>query len=337
MKDDLLQVGVIGAGMIGSLHAENLTRFTRGATVAAVMDIDEARARAAAAGCGAKVYSDAEALIADPAVEAVLIASPDAFHAEQAIACIDAGKPVLCEKPMATSVADGERVLRAELTAGRRLVQVGFMRVYDRTHADLRGLLARGEIGGALSFRGQHINPWRGIATIDEAIVNSLIHDIHSARWLMGAEISQVFVRWVPAAPDQPRSARYAIVQLAFANGAIGMLEWNGDSGYGYEISAEIIGEAGSARTVSHSSPILRQGSSVSQTVTPDWPQRFARAYIDEVQIWVDAIREGEPSGSSAWDGYMSLVVAEACIRSVESGLPERAAGKERPALYSPQ
>ena len=103
----------------------------------------------AAAGSNAKVYSDAAALIADPHVEAVLIASPDAFHAEQAIACIEAGKPVLCEKPMATSVADGARVLQAEAAAGRRLLQVGFMRVYDRAHADLRDLLARGEIGRA--------------------------------------------------------------------------------------------------------------------------------------------------------------------------------------------
>ena len=248
MKKDLLQVGVIGAGMIGAVHAGNLTRRTIGATVSAVMDVDEGRARAVARDCGASVHTDAAELIADEAVAAVVIASPDAFHAEQAIACIEAGKPVLCEKPMATSVADGERVLRAELAAGRRLAQIGFMRVYDRTHADLHDLLARGEIGKALSFRGKHINPLRASTTVERAIVNSLIHDIHSARWLMGAEISQVFVQWAKAEPARPRSARYAIVQLAFADGAIGTLEWNGDSGYGYEIVVEITGETGSAR-----------------------------------------------------------------------------------------
>lgn len=334
MKDDLLRVGVIGTGMIGSLHARNLTRRTRGATVAAVMDIDEARAQSVAADCGATVHTDAAALIADPAVDAVLIASPDAVHAQQALACIDAGKPVLCEKPMATTVADGERVMRAEMALGRRLLQVGFMRVYDRTHADVFDILARGDIGKPLGFRGEHINPWRGTATIEAAIVNSLIHDIHSARWLMKSEISQVYAQWAPSEPDQPRSARFAIVQLAFADGAIGTLEWNGDSGYGYEIVVEITGETGKARTICHSSPVLRQGSTVAQSVTPDWPQRFAQAYVDEVQIWVDAVRAGEPTGPSAWDGYMSLVVAEACIRSVESGLPERAVGIERPALY---
>lgn len=337
MKNELLQVGVIGTGMIGALHARNLTLSTQGAAVTAVMDVDSDRAQAVAADCGAEAYTDAGALIADPAVDAVLIASPDAFHAEQTLACIDAGKPVLCEKPMATSVADGERVLRAELATGRRFAQVGFMRVYDRTHADVYDILARGDIGKALSFRGEHINPWRASSTIEGAIVNSLIHDIHSARWLMGAEISQVFVQWVRSQPDQPRSARYAIAHLAFADGAIGTLEWSGDSGYGYEIVVEITGETGKARTVSHSSPVVRRGRTASQGVTPDWPQRFAQAYIDEVRIWVDAIRAGQPTGPSAWDGYMSLVVAEACIRSVKSGLPERALGMERPALYSPR
>lgn len=337
MKKELLQVGVIGAGMIGSLHARNISRLTPGAAVSAVMDVDQARAQSVAADCGAIVHTDAAALIADAAVDAVLIASPDAFHAEQAIACIEAGKPVLCEKPMATTAVDGERVLRAELAVGRRLVQVGFMRVYDRTHADVFDILARGEIGRALGFRGQHINPWRESSTIEGAIVNSLIHDIHSARWLMGAEISRVFTQWAPSEPDQPRSARYAIVHLAFADGAIGTLEWNGDSGYGYEIVVEITGETGAARTISHSSPVLRQGRRVSQGVTPDWPQRFEQAYLDEVQIWVDAIGRGEATGPSAWDGYMSLVVAEACIRSAESGLPERVSGIERPLLYSPR
>ena len=334
MKNELLQVGVVGTGMIGALHARNISRETAGAAVAAVMDIDEARARTVAADCGARAYTDAAELIADPAVDAVLIASPDAFHAQQAIACIDAGKPVLCEKPMATTVADGERVLRAELAAGRRLAQIGFMRVYDQKHADLSDMVTRGDIGKPLSFRGQHINPWRENSTIEQAIVNSLIHDIHSARWLMNSEISQVFVQWAPSERNQPRSARYAIVQLAFADGAIGSLEWNGDSGYGYEIVVEIVGEAGTARTVSNTSPLLRQGGRVSQGITPDWPQRFAQAYKDEVQIWVDAIRQSEPTGPSTWDGYMSLVVADACIRSVESGSPAAPVGIKRPDNY---
>ena len=334
MKKDVLGVGVIGAGEIGTVHGENLARRTMRARVAAVMDVDGERAERLASACGARAYSDAAALMADPAVDAVLIATPDATHADLTIAAIEAGKPALCEKPLATTAADAQGVLRAELAAGRRLTQVGFMRVYDRSHAEVRQLLQRGDIGRALRFRGIHINPFRGLTTIDRVMVNSLIHDIHSARWIMDAEVESVFARWVPAQPDEPRSARFATVLMTFEGGAIGSMDWSGDSNYGYEVSMEITGETGTAGTVSHTSPILRQGSTISQAVTPNWPERFADAYIDEAQIWVDSILNGEPTGPSAWDGYMSLVVAEACIRSTETGQPETPQSIERPAIY---
>ncbi len=334
MKDNVVGVGVIGTGMIGSLHAENLARRTIGARVAAVTDIDRGRAETVADRCGAKAITDAIALIADPAVDAVLIASPDVTHADLTVACIEAGKPVLCEKPLATTVAEAERVLQAELAAGRRLTQVGFMRVYDRTHREVYDLLRAGELGEALSFRGRHFNPFSGLKTIETAIVNSLIHDIHSARWLMAAEIEQVYAQWAPALADQPRSARFASIGLRFASGAIGTLEWSGDSGYGYEVMVEIVGERGTAESISHSSPVLRRGATIAQAVTPNWPERFAQAYVDEAQIWIDSVRAAAPTGPSAWDGYMSLVAADACIRSTETGLPEAAVGMERPDMY---
>lgn len=336
MTTDSLGIGVIGTGMIGSLHTENLARLTVGAHVVAVMDIDRELAETVAAACGATACGDTADLIADPAVDALLIASPDAAHADQTIACINAGKPVLCEKPLATTAKDAERILHAELRARRRLVQVGFMRVFDQTHKDVYNMLNAGELGEAIRFRGLHMNPASRIKTIDNAIVNSLIHDIHSARWLMGAEIAEVYTQWTPALPDQPRSARYAIVQLRFANGAIGTLEWSGDSGYGYEVAVEIVGQRGTAQTISHTSPLLRRGTTIAQEITPNWPQRFSQAYIDEAQIWIDSLHGSTPTGPSAWDGYMSLAVAEACIRSTETGLPEAVVAIDRPALYNP-
>lgn len=337
MKNDRVQVGIIGTGMIGAVHANNLAHRTVGAQVVNVMDVDRKRAEEVAANCGARATSDAADLIADPAVDAVLIASPDTTHADLSIACIEAGKPVLCEKPMATTVADAERILRAEIAEGRRLAQVGFMRVYDRTHVEVYNMLQRGDLGAALRIRGAHMNPFSGKKSIETAIVNSLIHDIHSVRWLMGAEVNEVYVQWAPAQVDEPRSARYAVVQIRFDGGAIGTLEWSGASGYGYEVMVEVVGERGTAQTISHTSPVLRRGATIAQEITPNWPQRFAKAYVDEAQIWVDSIQSGEQTGPSAWDGYMSLVVAEACIRSTETGLPEAPVGIERPTLYNPR
>lgn len=335
MNNKTINVGVIGAGMIGSLHAGILSNRTQDAQVAAAMDLDGERAAAVAADCGARALTGSEALIKDPDVDAVLIASPDASHAEQALACIAAGKPLLCEKPLATTRADAERILRAEMAAGRRLLQVGFMREYDRAHKELLALLRSAVIGPALRFRGIHMNPCRGSdATIENAIVNSLIHDIHSARFMMGEEIAEVFTRWVASDPGNPRSARYAIIHVAFDSGAIGTLEWSGDSGYGYEVEVEITGEKGAARTTGVHSPLLRQAGARSQAISPDWPQRFYDAYVEELGVWTGSVAARQATGPSAWDGYMSLVVAEACIKSAESGQPQRVSGGERPAMY---
>ena len=336
MSKETIHVGLIGTGAIGGLHADNLMRRTLGARVVAVMDIDPERANAVAAACdGARVHADAGDLIADPAVDAILIASTDRTHADFAIACIEGGKPALCEKPLATTVADAERVLRAELAVGRRLVQVGFMREFDHAHRDIYDLLHGGVIGAALKFRSVHINPrFNRELTIDSVITNSLIHDIHSARWIMSEEISSAYVQWVPADPASPRSARLAEIQVTFESGAIGSLEYNGDSGYGYEVTVEVTGETGSARTASHPSPSLRQAGMASRAITPNWPQRFAQAYRDEVQAWINAISKNQATGPSVWDGYLSLVVAEACIRSAEAGTPQFANAGERPSMY---
>lgn len=336
MGSETIRVGVIGTGRIGGVHADNLMRRTIGARVVALMDIDQERAAAVAAACeGARVFSDAADLIAHPDVDAVLVASTDASHADITIACIEAGKPVLCEKPLATTVADAERVLRAELATGRRLVQVGFMREYDHAHKDLYDLLKSGAIDAALKFRSLHVNPrFVRELTIDSVITNSLIHDIHSARWLMPSEVERAYVQWVPSNSAQPRSARLADIQLAFADGAIGSLEYNGDSGYGYEVTVEVTGETGVITTADHPSPALRQSGSLSSAITPNWPERFAQAYIDEAQDWINAIQRNEATGPSAWDGYVSLAVADASIRSANTGKPERIVASEKPALY---
>jgi myo-inositol 2-dehydrogenase/D-chiro-inositol 1-dehydrogenase len=336
MKNLSVGVGVIGTGAMGSVHARNLARRTPGAYVVAVMDIDPEQAESVAAECGgARVYTDASALIGDEDVQAVLIASPDATHAELTIACINAGKLTLCEKPLATTLADAERVLQAETAGGRRLVQVGFMREYDPAHQDLAELVARGAVGQALGFRGVHSNlRLEYDRTVEEVIVNSAVHDIHSARWIMGDEIASVYVQWVAADPARPETCRLLIIQMAFQNGALGTIEYNGDSSYGYKVHVDIAGAQGSAHTRPSSSPSLRRSGTVSQAIDQIWSERFETAYLAEVQAWTRSILAQEPTGPSVWDGTMSLIVADACLHSVKTGQPQPVPVVERPALY---
>ena len=269
MAEGALRVGVIGTGGMGGRHARNLAHRVSGAELVAVMDVDQARANALSNECGgAAVFDSGAALISDPRVEAVLIASPDPTHADLAVACIEAGKPVLCEKPLGVDIEDAKRVLDAEVAGGRKLVQVGLMRTFDPQHAALKRTIDAGEIGRPLLFRGIHTH-WRveEVRTAVNVIVNSAVHDIHSARWLMGDDVASVYTSHVVDVPEQPESTRLVLLQLTFRGGGLASIEVNLDSNYGYEVIVEVSGEKGALRTPSLESPILRKGGGASRAV----------------------------------------------------------------------
>jgi myo-inositol 2-dehydrogenase/D-chiro-inositol 1-dehydrogenase len=335
---DRISVGVIGTGGMGARHARNLVAQVPEARVAAVMDLDTARAEAVAAECGgAQAFGDGEALIADPAVDAVVIASPDPTHAALTLACLAARKPVLCEKPLAASLADAERVVRAEADLGRRLIQVGFMRVYDPAHQAVKGVVEAGELGRPLMFRGFHGNLDGGRSrTVEDVMFNSAVHDIHSARWLLGREVVTAFALCVPGASGAPDSCRLAQLQLTLDDGSLAAIVVNADSGYGYEVEVEVTGELGAVRSPQGPHPLVRRAGTQGQAVEADWLTRFQDAYVAELRAWIGALQAGRTEGPSAWDGYASLAVADACLRSAHCGAPQAVKQIDRPALYDP-
>ena len=338
MADRTLGVGVIGTGGMGGRHARNLAHRVAGARVAAVMDVDGERAAALAAECGgAAVFADAAELIGDRAVDAVVIASPDPTHAALAVACIEAGKPVLCEKPLGVGLEDARRVLDAEAAGGRKLVQVGLMRMYDPQHAALKQALDDGAIGRPLLFRGIHKH-WRAdaVRTAAEVIVNSAVHDVHSARWLMADDVAKVHASHVADVPDRPETARLVLLQLVFRGGGLAEIEVDVDANYGYEVIVEVSGTQGTLRTPSLTSPILRKGGAEARAVEADWLERFRAAYVLEAEAWVRVAREGGAAGATVWDGYAAMQVCDAAVRSIESGNAETVPDEPRPALYDP-
>lgn len=186
-KSEQVSVGVIGTGGMGGMHAENLHARVANARLAAVSDVDAARAEEVAERYGSvAVYTDGADLIRDENVEAVVIASPDPTHAPLVLECLKAEKPVLCEKPLADSAEAALEVVEAEVGLGRKLVQVGFMRRYDPQHVAVKEALSSGDVGAPIVFKGWHRN-----ADLDPGIdsewivVNATIHDIDSARWFI--------------------------------------------------------------------------------------------------------------------------------------------------------
>lgn len=333
-----LGIGVIGTGGMGTRHAENVHAYVKGAYLVGVMDVDRDRAGRIATAYGAQVFDDAHALIHAPQVDAVIIAAPDPVHAELTLACLDARKPVLCEKPLATNAADARRVVDAELALGRRMIQVGFMRHYDPAHLGVKEAVEKGQIGRPFLFKGVHRNAHVAPGfnmTSDFVVLSSLVHDLESARWLLGQEITEVFVRGVGTTPAfGPDVWDLQSVLARFDGGALASIEVYVSAEYGYEVTAEVVGERGVATTGDGDAPWIRREGACARPIGSDWLARFQTAYVAELQDWVAAIRNGTVTGPNAWDGYMTVLAAEACIRSIRSGRPESVQVPERPALY---
>ena len=334
--DDRIPVGVVGTGGMGGMHAHCLHRKVAGARVAAVSDVDADRAGRVAGECGgAAVFGDAVEMIRDERVEAVVIASPDPTHAELVLECLRLGKPVLCEKPLATSPEEALGIVEAEVEAGRKLVQVGFMRRYDPQHVDVKNVAASGAIGEPVLFKGWHRNAQIPPGVDSEwVVINAAIHDLDSARWMLETEVEEVFVRGLNTTNSSGGEFDLQLIQLTFSDGRLATIEVNVDAGFGYEVGVEVVGTSGTAYTAPPSGATVRLDRGFTQKVDGDWLDRFEPAYTIELQEWVESIDGGRPPAPDAWDGYASLVVAGACIASIRSGNPEVVTVPEKPALY---
>jgi myo-inositol 2-dehydrogenase/D-chiro-inositol 1-dehydrogenase len=308
------------------------------AKLASVADLDSARAGRLAERCGsAAVYSDPVALIRDDAVEAVVIASPDPTHLPLVLECLENGKPVLCEKPLAGNAGGALEIVEAEVALGRKLVQVGFMRRYDPQHVAVKEAAASGSIGEPVLFKGWHRNLDQDPGLDSGAVVtNSTIHDLDSARWFLGEEIEEVYALGVNTAPKLGKDVLdLQLIQFSTTGGRLGTIETNVVSGYGYEVGVELVGEMGTVQIPPPSGAVVRGDRAVSQSVEEDWLQRFHEAYVNELRSWIASLVKGTPTGPDAWDGYASLVVADACITSLRTGSPQKVPTLKAPALYA--
>jgi len=332
-----LGIGIIGTGVMGTDHAARLAGRIAGARLVAVQDADRTRAEAVGKALGARVLGDALALIDDPEIDAILVCSPDASHASLGLAAIAAGKAVLIEKPLAASLAEGERLVQAELRHGRRLVQVGFMRRFDPGYTEMRRSLVSGALGAPLFLHCRHRNATApDYITSELVIASSAGHEFDAARFLLGEEIASAMVISPPPSRHAPTRQPQLIVLQAESGVAIDIEVFN-DASYGYDVRAELVCE--DATIALHPAPptTLRQAGRDGPAVPQDWRQRFDDAYRLQLENWIAALRRGTPaSGASAWDGLAAPRVTEACLAAWLSGTQVLVDIPERPALYEP-
>jgi myo-inositol 2-dehydrogenase / D-chiro-inositol 1-dehydrogenase len=333
-----LSVGVIGTGSMGTRHALNLHRAVGSARVAAVYDLDQDRARQVAGMCGpALVFDDPERLINDAHVDAVVIVSPDDTHARLTLACLQAGKPVLSEKPLATTVEDALRVLECEVRLSKRLVSVGYMRRFDPQHMALKTAVTDGGLGRPLLFKGVHRNAAVPYGTTGESIlINSAGHDFDSTRWLLGEEVREVFVRGVRSRANlHPDTKDLLLIEMALTNDSLAALEVYVNADYGYEVSAEVVCQRGSAITTLADNVLVRSMAQRGHPIPKDWLARFENAYVLEVAEWVESIQDERLfRGANTWDGVMAMLITGACIESFRNCTVKSLKVQDKPALY---
>lgn len=325
-----VRVALIGAGSMGADHARIIAQDLPGATLQVVCDASAGRARQVAEATGAvDVASDPFAAIERSDVDAVLVASPDETHAALCLAAIAARKPVLCEKPLAVTVAECMEVVEAEVAAGERLVQVGFMRRFEPAYVEMREAVAGRTIGRALMMHNAHRNVEAPAGfTGKMAITNSAPHEFDIARFVLGSEATAISV-FQPGIRDTTPSVAPVFIIMETSDGQIVDIEVNNNAGYGYDVRCELVGETGSIAMVPPAQVRLSAGLRAAEAYPADWRPRFAEAYRLQDKAWIEAIRTGVPSavGASAWDGLRATAIAEAGVRALGEGakvtLPE--------------
>ena len=326
-------IGVLGVGEMGKRHAENLRRLVPGADLIAVADVAADRAKQVAEELEiAKSFGSLDAMLECKEIRAVLIATPDKFHAQCVIQAAKAGKDILCEKPIALSLPDAYAALDAVAKAGVRL-QVGFMRRYDPAYAAAMKRIEAGEIGTPLIFksvgRDKDQPPMAAYQSGVNGMIlyNNTIHDFDLARWMMRDEVTEVHSYTTVAI--RPEVAQYgdvvaSSVNLRYLNGGIGNIESYVQAVYAYDVRTEVLGSKGAVfiGSLQQAPAVFLSANGSAQTLADHFLTRFADAYLAELQDFVQALLQDKPVRVTGDDGLKALAYAVAAENSHKQGKP---------------
>jgi len=332
MPEQLLKIGLIGAGRIGRMHAANLTTHIPSVELIMVADVLEENARQCA-----KRYAipfptqDYHAILDRPDIEAVVICSSTDTHASIIKEAAQAGKHIFCEKPIALNLPSIDRALDAVARAGVKL-QLGFNRRFDASYSRVRQAVEQGETG---RLQQLHIISRDPAPPLIEYIPGSgglfldmTIHDFDMARFLAGSEVDEVFVMagvMVDPAIGEVGDVDTATILLRFSNGVIGTIENCRRAAYGYDQRVEVLGSAGAVRTENKYSntAIISDSSSIRRDLPLHfYIERYTQSYVTEIEAFVDAVLHDKPVPVTGYDGRMALVLGLAAKKSLAEHRP---------------
>lgn len=326
-----LRVALIGAGNMGSVHADSLAWRVPGARLVAIADPSEESARRVLAELGrddVRYERDYQQVLVDPSVDAVAIASPGATHPEVIAAAAQAGKPTFCEKPLGHSLEAAERALEAVERSGT-LLQIGFQRRFDPAWIRAHGLASTGALGKIHLLRSitrDPAFPLPGRPMPWMIVRETLIHDFDSLRWLAGSDAVEVYAMGeaLDWATEEQGVLDTALVSIRFANGAMATADASFRSAYGYDVRAEVYGSNGMATagdgrvdTAWHYS-----ATGVNRPQVNWYRDLFGASYLAEMAHFVECVKTGQAPAVTGQDGRASLVMADAAVESMQTQRP---------------
>ncbi len=331
-----IKVGVIGTGAIGIEHIHRINGKTQGAKVTAVSDINVEAATTLAKSIDAEFFATGEALIASDQVDVVVVTSWDPTHEQYVLEAIKHGKYVFCEKPLAMDSAGCRRIVDAEIAYGKKLVQVGFMRRYDRGYIELKEAIHSGKYGEPLMLHCAHRNPSADENyTTPMAISNTAIHEIDALRWLVEEDYTSVQLL-LPKKTKNSHKDLHDPQLLIFetTSGITIDLEVFVNCRFGYDIKCDVVCEEAEIGLTDPTYIRTKAEERNFTAISPDWQTRFLEAYDYEFQIWVQAIQEDKFTGPTAWDGYTASITMMALHEARETGQKVNIALETCPDIY---
>lgn len=326
----MLKIAVLGVGRIGRMHAENIAAHPR-ATLAGVFDTHIPAAVEVSEKLGVTRFESAEAVFASCDVDAVLIATSTATHADFLEQAVAAGKPALCEKPIDLSLAR-VNACATKIAGSPVPIMLGFVRRFDEGHAAVRAAIDAGRIGTleqvVITSRDPGMAPAAYIEVSGGIFRDMTIHDFDMARFILGEEVTEVSATGARLVDPElmARCGDYDTVTavLTTASGKQAVITNSRRAVYGYDQRVEAFGSAGMATSENRPLHHMRlAGASFTDAAAPlmnFFIDRYATAFATEIGAFVDAVETGTTPPVGFEDGRQALILAEAAIRSVAQG-----------------
>ena len=328
----MVNFALFGAGRIGRMHAENLV-LRSDAKLLYVVDPKPEAARALAEPLGAKA-ADADKVFSDPEVNAVLIASSTGSHADLSIAAARAGKAIFCEKPVDLTLPKVDLCIK-EVKKARVPMFVGFNRRFDPSFRELKKRLDAGAIGALeqviITNRDPGLPELRFLATSGGLFLDFTIHDFDMARWLLGEEPVEVFawgaVLVDPRVRTEGKDIDTAMLLLRTASGKMCHINNTRRAVYGYDQRIEVFGSKGMLRAANLAPTSVESFGAQATCADNPWPNfqtRYAAAYAAELSSFIRSVEKRKPAEVGPEDSRQVLVLAEAALKSSQTGKPIR-------------